>query len=470
MKKAAIYVRVSTQEQAQEGFSIPEQTERLTKYCEAHGWTIGNIYTDPGFSGANTNRPALKCLFKDCERKRFDIVVVYKLDRLSRSQKDTLYIIEDVFLKNSISFISMNENFDTGSPFGRAMIGILSVFAQLEREQIKERMAMGREGRAKQGKWHGGGNVPIGYTSVDGNLIPDEYEAMQVRKVFSLALEGHSFIQITRMMAAAGYTHKYGAYKAGYVTVSKMLHNPIYIGMIKNGDDYVSGIHDPLIDQQTFDAVQKRLQQISDDYQKNHRKNQPVAYMLSGLCHCALCGSEYSGFYVGAKGYRKKYYRCKKRAYHWREKKETCTAPNIRVEQLDAAVIEEIRKIQTDPAYFEKVSKPQTSINNELQTLNNRFSEIQKRIQRTIKLYSLGNIEDDDIDDQMKQLYCERDSIQNEIDRLSGSQPDVDYIKEVLSLAVLEDMSTLELMQLCQTLIDHIIIKEDESIEIYWAF
>jgi hypothetical protein len=79
-------------------------------------------------------------------------------------------------------------------------------------------------------------------------------------------------------------------------------------------------------------------------------------------------------------------------------------------------------------------------------------------------------IEDDDIDDQMKQLYCERDSIQNEIDRLSGSQPDVDYIKEVLSLAVLEDMSTLELRQLCQTLIDHIIIKEDESIEIYWAF
>lgn len=131
MKKAAIYVRVSTQEQAQEGFSIPEQTERLTKYCEAHDWSVGQIYTDPGFSGANTNRPALKSLFKDCERQRFDIVVVYKLDRLSRSQKDTLYIIEDVFLKNNISFISMNENFDTGSPFGRAMIGILSVFAQL---------------------------------------------------------------------------------------------------------------------------------------------------------------------------------------------------------------------------------------------------------------------------------------------------------------------------------------------------
>ena len=97
------------------------------------------------------------------------------------------------------------------------------------------------------------------------------------------------------------------------------------------------------------------------------------------------------------------------------------------------------------------------------------FFQNKKLSERTASAL-LAECADDDIDDQMKQLYCERDSIQNEIDRLSGSQPDVDYIKEVLSLAVLEDMSTLELRQLCQTLIDHIIIKEDESIEIYWAF
>ena len=151
MKKVAIYVRVSTQEQAVEGYSISEQIDRLTKFCEAHSWKLYKVYTDPGFSGGNMNRPSLQKLFADCTQKRFDTVLVYKLDRLSRSQKDTLYIIEDLFLTNHVDFISMSENFDTSTPFGRAMIGILSVFAQLEREQIKERMAMGREGRAKQG-------------------------------------------------------------------------------------------------------------------------------------------------------------------------------------------------------------------------------------------------------------------------------------------------------------------------------
>ena len=181
MKKVAIYVRVSTQEQAVEGYSISEQIDRLTKFCEAHSWKIYKVYTDPGFSGGNMNRPSLQKLFADCTQKRFDTVLVYKLDRLSRSQKDTLYIIEDLFLTNHVDFISMSENFDTSTPFGRAMIGILSVFAQLEREQIKERMAMGREGRAKQGKWHGGGNVPIGYDFINDYLIPNEYEAAQVK-------------------------------------------------------------------------------------------------------------------------------------------------------------------------------------------------------------------------------------------------------------------------------------------------
>ena len=163
MKNVAIYVRVSTQEQAAEGYSIQEQAERLTKYCEAHGWNITKVYTDPGFSGANRDRPALQLLCSDVKKNMFDTVLVYKLDRLSRSQKDTLYITEDVFLKNQIAFVSMLENFDTGTPFGRAMIGILSVFAQLERDQIRERSQMGHDARAKEGYFHGGGYAPSGY-------------------------------------------------------------------------------------------------------------------------------------------------------------------------------------------------------------------------------------------------------------------------------------------------------------------
>lgn len=148
----AIYVRVSTLEQAEEGYSIEEQIDTLKKFCEVKKWTVTKVYSDPGFSGSNIERPGLSNLIKDAKNQYFDTVLVYKLDRLSRSQKDTLYLIEDVLGVNDISFVSLNENFDTATPFGKAMIGILAVFAQLEREQIRERMTMGKVGRAKSGK------------------------------------------------------------------------------------------------------------------------------------------------------------------------------------------------------------------------------------------------------------------------------------------------------------------------------
>lgn len=137
--KVAIYVRVSTLEQAESGYSIEEQVDKLTKYCDIKNWEIHKVYKDGGFSGSSIDRPAISKLITDANRHKFDAVLVYKLDRLSRSQKDTLYLIEDIFTKNKISFVSLNENFDTSTPFGKASIGILAVFAQLEREKIKER-------------------------------------------------------------------------------------------------------------------------------------------------------------------------------------------------------------------------------------------------------------------------------------------------------------------------------------------
>ncbi|MDD3394070.1 MAG: recombinase family protein, partial [Anaerotignum sp.] len=161
------YIRVSTDNQL-ENYSIDEQVDRLTAYCKAKDWVLVKIYTDGGFSGGNTNRPALRQMLEDIKKVDVDAVIVYKLDRLSRSQKDTLMLIEDVFLSSDVDFISINENFDTSTPFGRAMIGILSVFAQLEKDQITERFTMGRIGRGKAGYFHGGGNAPHGYDYVNG--------------------------------------------------------------------------------------------------------------------------------------------------------------------------------------------------------------------------------------------------------------------------------------------------------------
>ena len=188
MKRVFLYIRVSTQEQAQEGYSVGEQKERLVAYCKAHDWLIVEIYVDPGYSGSNLNRPGIQKLIADI--KRCDIVLVYKLDRLSRYQRDTLYLIEDVFLPNNADFVSVQESFDTSTPFGKAMIGLLAVFAQLEREQIKERTKMGRVARAKSGLHHGGGYIPIGYNYENGKLIINPYEAEQVRKIYEWYLGG----------------------------------------------------------------------------------------------------------------------------------------------------------------------------------------------------------------------------------------------------------------------------------------
>ena len=156
MKRVILYLRVSTNDQV-EGYSIDMQKEKLLAYCKAHDWIVVAIVIDPGFSGSNLERPGIQKVIHEVECGNTDMVLVYKLDRLSRSQKDTLWLIEDCFLPNGVDFTSMQESLDTSTPFGRAMVGLLSVFNQLERESIKERTFGGRLERAKDGLWHGGG-------------------------------------------------------------------------------------------------------------------------------------------------------------------------------------------------------------------------------------------------------------------------------------------------------------------------
>ena len=190
--KVAIYVRVSTTNQVEEGYSIEEQKDKLSSYCDIKDWSVYNVYTDGGFSGSNTDRPALEKLIKDAKKRKFDTVLVYKLDRLSRSQKDTLYLIEDIFIKNNIAFLSLQENFDTSTPFGKAMIGLLSVFAQLEREQIKERMQLGKLGRAKAGKSMMWAKTSYGYDyhRGTGTMTINPVQSLAIKFMFETYLSG----------------------------------------------------------------------------------------------------------------------------------------------------------------------------------------------------------------------------------------------------------------------------------------
>ena len=161
MTKAVGYIRVSTDEQTQHGYSLEAQAQAIKKYCELQGWELVRIYRDDGYSGASMERPDLQQLLEDVYLRKFDVVVVWKLDRLSRNLKDTLYLLDDALEKNGIGFISIQEQFDTTTPIGKAVMQIIAVFAQLEREMITERMKMGKYQKARLGQF--GGHVLYGY-------------------------------------------------------------------------------------------------------------------------------------------------------------------------------------------------------------------------------------------------------------------------------------------------------------------
>ena len=307
MKRAAIYIRVSTLEQKEEGYSIQAQREKLLLYCKAKEWTVKDIYIDGGYSGSNLDRPDLNRLLNSLED--IDLVLVYKLDRLSRSQKDTLFLIEDKFITSNVDFVSMTENFDTTTAFGRAMIGILSVFAQLERENIRERSKMGRIERAKKGLWAGPPNPPLGYDLVDSKLIVNDYEAMQVREIFDLYLKGWGKQRITNHFIKKGYTNKYGDWKnvSSHVII-RIVTNRSYIGEVSYAKKWYKGIHKPIIDADTF--------AMANSMQKQRKGNSTaIKYFLSGLLTCDKCGA---GYIVDSKN-DKRYHICKNRKHGYKQ-------------------------------------------------------------------------------------------------------------------------------------------------------
>lgn len=451
MKKVACYVRVSTENQI-ENYSIDEQTERLEAYCKAKDYVIYKVYIDGGYSGGNIKRPALNAMLADIENKLFDTIIVYKLDRLSRSQKDTLMLIEDYFLTNNIDFISVSENFDTSTPFGRAMIGILSVFAQLEKDQITERFTMGRIGRSKSGLFHGGGNAPKGYNYINGHLEVDIIEAKQIKEIFSLFLSGKSVNAISRIM-----TKKYcnNLWKSA-VQIINCIRNSVYIGKVKfKGVEY-DGEHQPIISEEDFRRANELLE--SDKRIKFPAQKTPfrAGFLLSSLIYCKNCGARYSACH--------RYYKCYSRSKSTQKfiKDPNCKNKNWKIEELDALVVSEIHKIALDDAYKKLFKKDDTT------DVKAEISKIDAQINRLLDLYQISDIPIDVIKSKITTLTNKRDRI-NELLNQSRRADNYEAFQTALNrFEVLDDTSSIdERRLLISTLIERITIDE-ECVIISW--
>lgn len=351
MKRVILYLRVSTSAQ-EEGYSIDIQKEKLLAYCAAHDWIVVAIITDPGFSGSNMDRPGLQRVIREVENGNTDMVLVYKLDRLSRSQKDTLWLIEECFLPNNVDFTSMQEKLDTSSPFGKAMIGILSVFAQLEREFIKERTFGGRVERAKDGFWHGGGYDPIGYDYIDGELVVNQQEAAQVRRVYDLYASGASITEIRDHMVARGFCTKHGDWSHTN-TIRSVLDNELYSGVVhfdgeKSGDD----AHTAIISR----SVNEKVRFLRSRALANQYKEIDSSHLLTGFVYCNSCGARY---FPKKNKSGNVYYHCYSRAKVNKDMIEdpSCRNKNWKKSELETMVETEIMKLASDQDYLRETIK-----------------------------------------------------------------------------------------------------------------
>ena len=314
------YCRVSTEEQAAEGFSIDGQAEKLRAYAELNDLGPVMLIEDPGRSGKNLERPGLQQLLAMVEQGRVSNVLVWRLDRLSRNLGD-LILLADTFGKNGVGLHSFTEKIDLSSATGRMFYNILGAFAQFYREQLAENVRLGMQQAAREGRWT---NRPkMGYDLVDGHLVPNA-EAPTVRRMFALRAEGLSLREIEERT------------RVKYSTVRAILHSRIYLGEVLLNSEWFPGHHEPLVSSHEFAAA--------------HRGHLPgrsrSRHLLSGRIRCGLCGRVASVRY-GRDG--AVLYRCRHRG-------RGCAQPSRSASGLERAALLGLRLLAEDKALHRRRS------------------------------------------------------------------------------------------------------------------
>ncbi|MBR5155318.1 MAG: recombinase family protein [Clostridia bacterium] len=397
-KIAAIYIRVSTDAQREEGYSIDAQKEMLTAYCVSKGIKNYDYYIDGGFSGSNIERPELKRLIDDIKNDKVSCVIVYKLDRLSRSQKDTLYLIEDVFNPKGVDFVSLNESMDTSTPLGRLMLGILSAFAQLERENIRERTSMGMKERVKNGYWMGGGRVPFGYDydSEKGILVPNK-DAETVRKVYDLYLNGYSTNAIARMLGLS--------YERLARQILTRKTNAGFI--IYKGEEFL-GRHQPIVSPETYERAMQMMSERSD------RRKTDAGYLLTGLVKCGACGAKMRYQKWGKAGYKLVCYSHDKSKAHL-VRDPDCTNQGIWAQELETVVLDDLFSFSIKRKH--KTSKNEKSV---IDVLKENEKKLNDKLKRLYNLYA--EAEDEALKETISEVKRGLDSVKKQINREEKQQ------------------------------------------------
>ena len=419
----------------------------MLSYAKSKDYTEFEYYIDGGYSGKDLNRPAIQKLIEDCKNHKIDAVFVFKLDRISRSQRDTLYLIEEVFNKYNVSFISMRENFDTSTPFGKAMIGVLSVFAQLERETILERTRIGLKKRAEAGLWRGGGKIPFPYRydRNTGTLIPIPEQVELLHKMISLYISGKSFNVIGKIV---------GMDESMVETRILSITNT---GKVPYKDEVYDGQHEAVVSDELYEEILRVNKVRSREKYERH-------YLLSGKVFCGHCGAKYRYQKWGKRLIMYCYSQQKSKPRYIKD--PNCNNKRWDTFEVEDAVLEELFKMSLDLDLFKKTFNIATvNVKNEYRT---RLEEITKQINNLLNNIASG-IAVEETNKKINELEKEKETIEEKLTQSEQKEKDnkvsLNMIKNLK--ATWFDMDFDEQRRIIEHLID-IVIVNDNEINIYY--
>jgi site-specific DNA recombinase len=356
--RCGIYTRVSTPDQANGDFtSLDNQREMAEAYIRSQagqGWVaLKDRFDDAGFSAGSIDRPALTRLLADIGAGLVDCVVVYKLDRLSRSLSDFVALL-DRFRAAKVDFVSVTENFSTTTSVGRFTLNLLASFAEFERATIGDRTRDKIAGAKRRGRWCGGFPI-LGFDCHPdgGRLVVNEPEAEMVRAIFDLYLT-HGSLQATaaelnrRGWRTKSWQTKDGAYHEGVsfnkAHLSRLLGNPLYVGRVSHKGEIYEGEHPAIVDEVVYEQVQAAV--AGNNVSGGAKAKNRYGHLLRGLLHCTACGCAMSPSVTRRNGKVHRYYVCGNAT---RRGWASCPHPSLPAGEIEDAVIERIKVVGRDP-------------------------------------------------------------------------------------------------------------------------